>query len=93
MAMGPFRTLHNDYFQLGTGNDTTCNDAVYVRVTNINVSTAYNVKVRTTAEDDSSTVGFTIIAPGESFILKKLPAEFVHSTTGNVYASPVSPRE
>ena len=93
MAMGPFKSLSSNYFQLGNGSDSTCDDAVYVRVTNINSSNAYDVKVRTTANDDSTNVGRTIIAPGESFIIKKATAEFIHGSSGNVYASPVSPRE
>ena len=68
-------------------------NAVYVRVTNINSSNAYDVKLRTTANDDSTNVGRTIIAPGESFIIKKATSEFVHGANGNVYASPVSPSE
>ena len=91
--MGPFKTLNSDYFQLGSSSDSTVDSATYVRVTNISNSTAYDVKVRTTENDDATNVGRTIIAPGESFILKKLPAEFVHAPNGNVYASPVSPRE
>ena len=93
MAMGPFKSLNANYFQLGSGNDSTCDNAVYVRVTNINASSAYDVKLRTTANNDGTNVGRTIIAPGESFILKKATSEFVHGGSGNVYASPVSPRE
>ena len=93
MAMGPFTALNSDYFQLGSGSDSTVDSATYVRVTNISSSTAYDVKVRTTANDDTTNVGRTIIAPGESFILKKDPAEFVHAPNGNIYCSPVSPRE
>ena len=91
--MGPFTALNENYFQLGDGNDSTCDSATYVRVSNISNTTGYNLKVRTTANDDSTTVGFTIIGPGESLILKKDPAEFVHASNGNVYGSPVSPRE
>ena len=93
MAMGPFTALNANYFQLGSGSDSTVDSATYVRVTNISSGTAYDVKVRTTANDDSTNVGRTIIAPGESFILKKDPAEFVHAPNGNIYCSPVSPRE
>jgi len=93
MAMGPFKSLSSSYFQLGSSNDTTCEDAVYVRVTNISSSNAYDVKVRTTANDDSTNVGRTIIAAGESFIIKKATSEFIHGANGNVYASPISPRE
>ena len=93
MAMGPFKSLNANYFQLGSGNDSTCDDAVYVRVTNISASSAYDVKLRTVANNDGSNVGRTIIAPGESFIIKKATSEFVHGANGNVYASPVSPRE
>ncbi|QFG06295.1 virion protein [Synechococcus phage S-SCSM1] len=93
MAMGPFKSLNENYFQLGSGNDTTCDSATYVRLTNISNTTAYDIKVRTTANDDGTNVGRTIIAWGESFILKKEPAEFVHGSNGNVYASPISPRE
>ena len=56
-------------------------------------SSAYDVKLRTVANNDGSNVGRTIIAPGESFILKKATSEFVHGASGNVYASPISPRE
>ncbi len=93
MAMGPLTALNENYFQLGTGSDSTVDSATYVRVTNISSGTAYDVKVRTTANDDSTNVGRTIIAPGESFILKKGTAEFVHAPNGNIYCSPVSPRE
>mgnify|MGYP003109258230 CR=1 FL=1 len=93
MAMGPFKSLNSSYFQLGTGNDTTADSATYVRLTNVSASTAYDIKVRTTANDNSTTVGSTVIAKGESFILKKDPAEFVHAPSGNIYASPISPRE
>ena len=93
MAMGPFTALNENYFQLGSGSDSTVDSATYVRVTNISSGTAYDVKLRTTANDDSTNVGRTIIAPGESFIIKKATSEFVHGANGNVYASPVSPRE
>jgi len=93
MAMGPFRTLNANYFQLGSGNDTTADNATYVRVTNISSTTAYDLKIRTTANDDGTTTGATIIAPGESLILKKATSEFVHAPSGVVYASPISPRE
>ena len=93
MAMGPFKSLNANYFQLGNNNDSTCDDAVYVRVTNISSSNAYDVKLRTTANNDGTNVGRTIIAPGESFILKKATSEFVHGASGNIYASPISPRE
>ena len=78
MAMGPFKSLNANYFQLGSGNDSTCGDAVYVRVTNISSGSAYDVKLRTVANNDGTNVGRTIIAPGESFILKKqLPNSFM----------------
>jgi len=93
MAMGPFKSLNSDYFQLGSSNDSTCDSATYVRVTNISNTTAYDVRVRTTANDDSTNVGKTIIAPGESFVVKKDPAEFISASSGSVYASPISPRE
>jgi|TARA_B100001094_G_scaffold262335_1_gene263440 hypothetical protein len=93
MSMGPFRTLSIDYFQLGSSNDSTCESATYVRITNINSGTAYDFKVRTTANDDATTTAKTIIGPGESFILKKDPAEFIHGASSNIYASPISPRE
>ena len=93
MAMGPFKTLSANYFQLGIGNDSTCDNAVYVRVTNINSTGTYDLKIRDVANDNSSTTGWTIIAGGESLILKKEPAQFVHASNGNVYASPISPRE
>jgi hypothetical protein len=93
MAMGPFKSLNANYFQLGSGNDSTCDSATYVRLTNISNSAAYDVKIRTTANNDSTNVGRTIIAPGESFIIKKEPAEFVHGNSGTIYASPISPRE
>ena len=93
MAMGPFKSLNANYFQLGSGNDSTCDDAVYVRVTNISASSAYDVKLRTVANNDGSNVGRTIIAPGESFIIKKATSEFIHGASGNIYAQPISPRE
>tara|TARA_B100000900_G_scaffold184873_1_gene156760 strand:- start:503 stop:784 length:282 start_codon:yes stop_codon:yes gene_type:complete len=93
MAMGPFKSVHNDYFQLGASNDTTAQDSVYVRLTNIDHDTAYVVRVRTTAEDDSTNVGATIIGCGESFIIKKEATQFISASSGNIYASPVSPRE
>ena len=93
MAMGPFKNLNSDYFQLGSGSDSTCGDAVYVRVTNISSSSAYDVKLRTVANNDGTNVGRTIIAPGESFIIKKATSEFVHGASGNIYAQPISPRE
>ena len=93
MAMGPFKSLNANYFQLGGGNDSTCDNAVYVRVTNISASNAYDVKVRTTANNDGTNVGRTIIAPGESFIIKKATSEFIHGASGNIYAQPISPRE
>ena len=93
MSMGPFKSLNEDYFQLGNGSDSTCDSATYVRLTNINSTNAYDVKVRTTANNDSTNVGRTIIAPRESFIIKKEPAEFIHGASGNIYASPISPRE
>ena len=91
--MGPFTPLNENYFQLGNGNDSTIDSATYVRVTTISSGTAYDVKVRTTANNDGTNVGRTIIAPGESFILKKDPPEFVHAPNGKHCRSPVSPRE
>ena len=63
--------LNENYFQLGNGNDSTIDSATYVRVTNISSGTAYDVKVRTTANNDGTNVGRTIIAPGESLFSKK----------------------
>ena len=93
MAMGPFKSLNANYFQLGSGNDNTCDNATYVRVTNISSSTAYDVAIRTTANDNSTNIGRTIIAARESFIIKKNPAEFVSAGSANVYGQPISPRE
>ena len=93
MAMGPFKSLNANYFQLGSGNDNTCDNATYVRVTNISSSIAYDVAIRTTANDDSTNIGKTIIAARESFIIKKNPAEFVSAGSASVYGQPISPRE
>ena len=93
MAMGPFKSLNANYFQLGSGNDSTCDSATYVRLTNISSSTAYDIAIRTTANDNSTNIGRTIIAARETFIIKKNPAEFVSAGNGNVYGQPISPRE
>ena len=87
----PIEVLSGNYSQLGSGSDTTMDRATYVRITNIATGTAYDIFVRTTANDNSTNVGRTIIAPGESILIKKDPDEFVGSSTGNVYASAVSP--
>ena len=87
----PIEVLSETYSQLTSSNDTTMDRATYVRITNISTSSAYDIFVRTTANDNSTNVGRTIIAPSESIIIKKDPDEFVGSTTGNVYASAVSP--
>ena len=87
----PIEVLSANYSQLTTSNDTSMDRATYVRVTNISTGTAYDIFVRTTANDNSTKVGRTIIAPGESILIKKDPDEFVGSSTGNVYASAVSP--
>ena len=89
----PIEVLSTTYSQLTGGNDTTMGRATYVRITNIATGTAYDIFVRSVANSGNPVhiVGRTIIAPSESFILKKDPDHFVGSTTGNVYASAVSP--
>ena len=73
MAMGPFTALNENYFQLGNGNDSTriCQSYQYF-------NTAYDVKVRTTANNDGTNVGRTIIAPGD-LLFSKRPTEFVYN--------------
>ena len=90
--MQPIRSLDANYYRLGNGNDTTANRAVYVRLTNVSTS-LYDVKVRTTANNDASTVGWVIIGPQESMIIKKEPDQFIFGSSSNIYAQPVSPRE
>lgn len=87
----PIEVLSTTYSQLTS--DTTMDRATYVRITNIATTTAYDIFVRTVANsgNPADIVGRTIIAPNETFILKKDPDHFVGSTTGNVYASAVSP--
>ena len=87
----PIEVLSANYSQLGSGSDTTMDRATYVRITNIATGTAYDIFVRTTANDNNTNVGRTIIAPSESILIKKDPDEFVGSSTANVYASAVSP--
>ena len=90
--MQPIRALQASYYQLGTNNDTTANRAVYIRLTNVATS-LYDVKIRTTANNDATTVGWVIIGPQESMIIKKEPDQFVHGASSNIYVQPVSPRE
>ncbi len=89
----PIEVLSTTYSQLTNGNDTTMNRATYVRITNINTATAFDIFVRTVANsgNPADIVGRTIIAPNETFMLKKDPDHFVGSTSSNVYASAVSP--
>ena len=91
--MQPIRALEATYTQLGNGNDSTLNRAVYVRLTNGTTGSIYDIKIRTTANNDSTTVGWVLIAPRESLIIKKEPDQFIHGSSSNVYAQPVSPRE
>jgi hypothetical protein len=89
----PIEVLSSTYSQLSGGNDTTMSRATYVRITNIATTTAYDIYVRTVANSGNPDhiVGRTIIAPNETFILKKDPDHFVGSVTTNIYASAVSP--
>ena len=89
----PIEVLSTTYSQLSGGNDTTMDRATYVRITNINTGTAYDIYVRTVANsaNPADVVGRTIIAPNETFILKKDPDHFVGGSSSNIYASAVSP--
>lgn len=90
--MQPIRSLSANYYQLGSG-DTQVENAVYVRITNVNSGTAYDLKIRTAANNDATTVGWIVVGPGESLIVKKEPTQWVYGSSGNLYAQPVSPRE
>ena len=86
-----FKILSSGTFQLGTSsaNITTVDDAVYVRLSNMSTSTSYPIEVRDT--QGGSAVQSFRIAPLETVTFKKLPAQFVYGSSGNVYAASVAP--
>jgi hypothetical protein len=90
--MQPIKSLSASYYQLGS-LDSQVNNAVYVRITNIAPGNAYDLKIRTAANNDSTTIGWIVVAPGESLIVKKEPDQWVYGSSSNLYAQPVSPRE
>ena len=87
-----FKILSSGTFQLGTssGNITTVDDAVYVRLSNMSTSGNYVIEVRDT-QFSSSPVSMFRIAPLETVTIKKLPSQFVYGTSGNIYVASVAP--
>lgn len=86
-----FKILSSGTFQLGTGsgNITTVDDAVYVRLSNMSTSGNYVIEVRDT--QFGSAVQAFRIAPLETVTIKKLPSQFVYGASGNIYVASVAP--
>lgn len=80
-----FKATSGSYWVTSSTN-YTINDASVFRATNISSTSSYDLKIRTVAGDDLSTIGWIVIGPRESVYIRKDPAHFVHTSSGNVYS-------
>lgn len=80
-----FKATSGSYWVTHISN-YTINDASVFRATNISSTNSYDLKIRTEANNDASTIGWIVIGPKETVYIRKDPAHFVHTGSGNVYS-------
>ena len=86
-----FKILSSGNFQLGTGSGqtTTVDNAVYVRLSNMSTTGSYAIEIRDNPA--GPTASMFRIAPLETVTIKKLPSQYVFGSSGNVYVASVAP--